>query len=114
MCYNPRVKLYCLRYLPALRKGQIAAQHKAGAYRGGKAAPQVEPSFVDPYAEFVGPEFPLDILPPTLATFVDAEHRAMGADPAATAMAALTAVAGAMHAETQVRAGDGWWEKPTL
>ena len=69
---------------------------------------------MDPYAEFVGPEFPLDILPPTLAAFVDAEHRAMGADPAAIAMAALTAVAGALHAETQVRAGDGWWEKPIL
>jgi hypothetical protein len=77
-------------------------------------APKPEPSFVDPYAEFVGPEFPLEILPPTLAAFVDAEHRAMGADPAAIAMAALTAVAGAMHAETQVRAGDGWWEKPIL
>ena len=67
---------------------------------------------MDPYAEFVGPEFPLDILPPTLASFVDAEHRAMGADPAAIAMAALTAVAGAMHAETQVRVGEGWWERP--
>lgn len=77
-------------------------------------APQADPSFVDPYAEFGGPEFPLDILPPTLANFVNAEHRAMGADPAAIAMAALTAVAGAMHAETQVRAGDGWWEKPNL
>ena len=76
--------------------------------------PRAEPSFVDPYAEFVGPEFPLEILPPTLANFVDAEHRAMGADPSAIAMAALTAVAAAMHAETQVRAGDGWWEKPTL
>jgi Protein of unknown function (DUF3987) len=76
--------------------------------------PQAEPSFVDPYAEFVGPDFPLDILPPTLSAFVEAEHRAMGADPSAIAMAALTAVAGAMHAETQVRAGDGWWERPIL
>jgi hypothetical protein len=31
---------------------------------------------VDPFADFVGPEFPLEILPPTLANFVDAEHRA--------------------------------------
>jgi hypothetical protein len=77
-------------------------------------APQADPSFVDPYAEFVGPEFPLEILPPTLANFVDTEHRAMGADPSAIAMAALTAVSGAMHAETQVRAGEGWWEKPLL
>ena len=76
--------------------------------------PQAEPSFVNPYAEFIGPEFPLDILPPTLATFVDAEHRAMGADPSAIAMAALTAVAGAMHAETRVRVAEGWPEKPIL
>lgn len=76
--------------------------------------PPAEPSFVDPYAEFGGPEFPLDVLPPTLAKFVDAEHRAMGADPSAIAMAALTTVAGAMHAETLVRAGEGWWEKPIL
>lgn len=73
---------------------------------------QTETSFVDPYADFVGTEFPLDILPPTLASFVNSEHRAMGADPSAIAMAALTAVAGAIHAETQVRVGDGWWEKP--
>ena len=73
-----------------------------------------EPSFVDPYAEFVGPPFPLDVLCTTLSKFVDAEHRAMGADPSAIAMAALTTVAGAMHAETQVRVGDGWWEKPII
>ena len=73
-----------------------------------------EPSFVDPYDEFVGPEFPLDILPPALANFVNAEHRAMGADPSAIAMAALTALAGAMHAETRVRVGEGWWEKPII
>jgi uncharacterized protein DUF3987/primase-like protein len=76
--------------------------------------PPAEPSFADPYAEFAGPEFPLDVLPLTLANFVDAQHRAMGADPSALAMAALTTVAGAMHAETAVRAGDGWWEKPIL
>jgi Protein of unknown function (DUF3987)/Primase C terminal 2 (PriCT-2) len=76
--------------------------------------PPAEPSFADPYAEFAGPEFPLDVLPLTLANFVDAQHRAMGADPSALAMAALTTVAGAMHAETAVCAGDGWWEKPIL
>jgi hypothetical protein len=38
----------------------------------------------------------------------------MGADPSALAMAALTAVAGALHAETKLRVGDGWWETPIL
>ena len=76
--------------------------------------PLAEPSFVDPYAEFTGPVFPLDVLSPTLAKFVDAEHRAMGADPSAIAMAALTTVAGAMHAQTLIRVGQGWWERPIL
>ncbi len=76
--------------------------------------PSAEPSFGDPYAEFVGPPFPFRVLSPTLAKFVDAEHRAMGADPSAIAMAALTTVAGAMHAETLIRAGEGWWERPIL
>ena len=69
---------------------------------------------MDPYGEFAGPGFPLDVLPPTLAKFVEAEHRAMGADPSAIAMAALTTIAGAMHAETRVRAGEGWLERPIL
>jgi hypothetical protein len=79
-----------------------------------RQTPPAEPSFVNPYAEFAGPQFPLDILPPVLAGFVEAEHRAMGADPSAIAMAAITAVAGAMHAETVVKAGEGWWERPIL
>ena len=76
--------------------------------------PQPQSSFVDPYGEFAGPEFPLEVLTPTLRKYVDAEHRAMGADPSAIAMAALTTVAGAMHAETVIRAGEDWWERPIL
>ena len=71
-------------------------------------------TFPDPWAEFVGPPFPLEILAPPLANFVDAEHRAMGADVSALAMASLTAVAGAIHAETRVRMGSGWSERPLL
>jgi hypothetical protein len=76
------------------------------------ATPAESVSFADPWAEFVGPPFPLQILPAPLTSFVDAEHRAMGADPSALAMAALTVVGSAMHAETCVRAGEGWDEKP--
>jgi hypothetical protein len=72
------------------------------------------PPFADPYADFVGPAFPLSILPPVLRDFVDAQHRAMGADPSALAMAALTAVASALNAESTVRMGDGWRERPVL
>jgi hypothetical protein len=72
------------------------------------------PSFTDPFAEFVGPPFPIGNLPTTLFDFVNAQHRAMGADPAELAMAALTTVAGSLHAETHVRMGDTWGEKPIL
>jgi hypothetical protein len=77
-------------------------------------APPEEPFFVDPYSEFAGPKFPLDVLPATLFKFVDAEFRALGADPSAIAMATLSAIAGAMHAETRIRVGNGWWERPIL
>jgi hypothetical protein len=73
---------------------------------GQKVAPE-EPFFVDPYADFAGPPFPVDVLPPTLAKFVDAEERCMGADPSAIAMAVLTAVAGAIRADTLIKAGEG-------
>jgi hypothetical protein len=79
-----------------------------------RAAPPAEPSFVDPYEEFSGPPFPLDVLPPTLTSFVKAQGRAMGADPSALAMAALTTVAGAMHADTRIRVGDDWQERPII
>jgi hypothetical protein len=72
------------------------------------------PPFADPYADFVGPAFPLSILPPVLRDLVDAQHRAMGADPSAIAMAALTAVASALNAESTVRMGEGWHERPIL
>ena len=76
--------------------------------------PAPSTSFPDLWAEFVGPAFPLEVLPLPLAKFVDAEHHAMGADASALAMAALTAVAGAIHAETRVRMGDSWYERPIL
>jgi Protein of unknown function (DUF3987) len=78
------------------------------------AAPAEPVSFADPWAEFIGPPFPLSILPSPLANFVNVEHRAMGGDPSALAMSVLTVAAGAMHAETCVRAGDGWEEKPII
>jgi hypothetical protein len=86
----------------------------AGQAPAMPSTPLVQQSFVDPYSDFSGPRFPLELLPPTLAEFVDAQHRAMGADPAAIAMAVLTAVAGSIHAETFIRVADGWREKPIL
>ena len=48
--------------------------------------PAESSSYADPYSEFAGPSFPVSILPPVLADFVEAEHQAMGADPSALAM----------------------------
>jgi hypothetical protein len=77
--------------------------------------PQLEaPSFADPYAEFVGPKFPMPILPAVLADFVEAEHKSMGVDRSALAMASLSAVGAALTRETKVQVGDGWYERPIL
>ena len=72
------------------------------------------PSYADPYAEFVGPKFPISILPSVLADYVVAEHKAMGADPSALAMASLAAVGAALTSETKVQVGDGWYERPII
>jgi hypothetical protein len=78
-----------------------------------KVTTQVEPdSYADPYSEFVGPRFPVSILPPVLADFVEAEHQSMGADLSALAMAALAGVGAALTSETKVQVGDGWYERP--
>ena len=78
------------------------------------APPAEPPAYADPYADFAGPSFPVAILPPVLADFVEAQRQAMGADPSALAMAALTALAGAIHAETKIKVGDGWVEPPII
>jgi hypothetical protein len=78
-----------------------------------KVTTQLAPdSYADPYSEFVGPSFPTSILPPALADFVEAEHKAMGADLSALAMAALAGVGAALTSETKVKVGDGWYERP--
>jgi hypothetical protein len=104
---------------PPTRTGGGALVNKARAAIGDRTwkppASASEPaSFVDPWGEFVGPPFPLQVLPSTLAVFVEAQHQAMGADPAALAMAVLTTVAGAIDAETKIKMGEGWTEPPIL
>jgi hypothetical protein len=70
--------------------------------------------FVDPYDEFAGPPFPVEILPPVLAEFVETQRRASGVDVSGMAMAALAGTAGAIHAKTCVRVREDWFEKPIL
>jgi hypothetical protein len=73
-----------------------------------------EHDFADPYEEFYGPPFPIEVLSPKLQTFVAASAKSMGADPSAVAMATLAAVSGAINAETSVRLGAGWSESPII
>jgi Protein of unknown function (DUF3987) len=75
---------------------------------GNAGQPAEAPPFVDLYQEFVGPPFPLGILPPVLADYVEAQHRSMGADPAAIALAVLAAVSGAIHGDTTVELGNDY------
>lgn len=51
--------------------------------RAGIEADTETSSFADPWAEFVGPAFPLSILPAPVANFVAAEHCAMAANSSA-------------------------------
>jgi hypothetical protein len=95
-------------------KGKIKSPLNLRPQQSPAVAPPIQPSFVDPFADFVGPDFPLEVLPPTLVKFVEEEHCAMGADPSAIAMAALTVVSGAMNAETRVRAAEGWLDRQIL
>ena len=71
-----------------------------------------QPSYADPYADFVGPAFPASILPPVLKDLIEAEHQAMGADLSALAMALIAGVGAALTSETKVQVGDGWFERP--
>jgi hypothetical protein len=70
----------------------------------------------DPWAEYIVPAFPLDILPPAAHDFVTTRSVVMGCDQSALAMTVLTALSGALDhrfALKMMRHGD-WRERPRL
>ncbi|MBT4890753.1 MAG: DUF3987 domain-containing protein, partial [Rhodospirillales bacterium] len=72
---------------------------------------------IDPWAEFIVPSFPLDIFPAVVSEAVADRHERTGADQAAVAMSALSAMAGALSAENTImpRRNDPYWiERPIL
>jgi hypothetical protein len=85
--------------------------------------PQAPPSegkdagtLFDPWADYVVPAFPLDILPPAAHDFVTTRSVVMGCDPSALAMAVLSAFSGALDHRfvlKMMRHGD-WSERPRL
>jgi Protein of unknown function (DUF3987) len=70
----------------------------------------------DPWERYIVPEFPFDILPGVLRNYVGSQAEAIGVDPSAMAMSALTAISGSLDhrfAVKMMRGGD-WWEHPRL
>jgi hypothetical protein len=72
--------------------------------------------FFDPWAQFVVPDFPIDILPPVAQDFVIAQSTVIGVDRSSMAMCVLVALSGAInHSFTlkMLRHGD-WYVSPRL
>jgi hypothetical protein len=70
----------------------------------------------DPWERFVVPLFPVELLPAPVARFVNYQAASVGVDPAAAAMATLTACSGAIDQQTTLkmkRTGD-WFVRPRL
>jgi hypothetical protein len=70
----------------------------------------------DPWERFIAPEFPLRILPAAVREYVVSQSAVIGCDRSALAMAALTAISGALDhrfAVKMMRNGN-WWEHPRL
>jgi hypothetical protein len=88
-----------------------------GARRGNGHDPNPHDApLFDPWERFIVPEFPFEILPQVVRDYVKAQSVVLGCDPAALAMAALTAFSGALDhrfAVKMMRSGE-WWEHPRL
>jgi hypothetical protein len=79
------------------------------------AISKAEPVF-DPWERYIVPDFPLQVLPEVVQRYVTSQSVVIGCDPAALAMAALTAFSGALDhrfAVKMMRNGN-WWEHPRL
>jgi hypothetical protein len=70
----------------------------------------------DPWAQFVVPQFPLDILPGALRSFVETHGVVMGCDVSALAMAVLAALSGAIdhRFELKMMRNGKWCASPRL
>src|SRR5262249_46475516 len=68
----------------------------------------------DPWARYVVPAFPFDILPPLVQHFVSAEAAAIGCDPSALAMCTLGTFSGALHHDIALKMlrNGNWYASP--
>jgi hypothetical protein len=80
------------------------------------AAAPIGAQLLDPWQEFVIPQFPLDVLPGVAHDFVATKSAAVGTDPTALAMATLAAFSGAIHHRfrAKIQRNTDWWVHPKL
>lgn len=74
------------------------------------------PIWFDPFAKVSVPPFPLDLLPPILAAYVEHQAKTLGADPAGIAVAALTTISGTLDQRfvLKMRRTGEWYQPPRL
>jgi len=73
-------------------------------------------SLFDPWAKFIVPDFPLDVLPPAARNFVISKSASLGGDPSAMAMSVLSTFSAALDHRFAVKMvrHDDWWAHPRL
>ena len=88
--------------------------------RGGAAPGDAEATqfvqMIDPWAAYPVPPFPLDVLPRRIRAFVETHSRAIGCDPAALAMSAMSMFSGALdhRFSLQLTKASGFRVRPRL
>jgi hypothetical protein len=91
----------------------------APEYVAKQEAPPQQPEpwpLFDPWAEFIVPPFPIDILPPVASEFVATHSVLLGCDPSAMATAVLATFSGALSHQFALRMmrNGPWYENPRL
>jgi hypothetical protein len=98
------------------RRNRLAEELDAATSAAAVAISRPPVPLLDPWQAVVVPPFPVDTLSDALAEFVERNAAHLGADPAALAMAALTACSGALDHRWKLRMqkhGD-WTTAPRL
>ena len=118
---------------PGAAKGVLRAVMNSSTARGsarwreryddiGRAVESAQEKFdavgelFDPWAQYVVPAFPPDVLPPVAQDFVTAQSTVIGCDPSALAMAVLATFSGALdhRLELKMMRHGAWYERPRL
>jgi len=99
-----------------LKRRDVELKKLRETVRSGYEKFEPKSGLFDPWQQFIVPPFPLDILPGAAHDFVVTKSSAMGADPAALAMAQLTAFSGAIHHKFRVKMmrNSDWYEHVRL